>query len=144
VSDSSGDRIYNTGIISSAGAVQGVDFLEDRVMGRIFVIDGGVVLTAGNHAVDIAANAGADVTVDEVQGLSQTSVSGALKFISENPADADVMTEWQFHKVGLKAEGDFSLIGDEFSQMTLSGVAERNVSADPTSPTVTIRSHLNT
>lgn len=140
--DSSGDRIYNTGVISISGSVEGTDFLEDSAMGRIFVIDGGNV-TAGSHNVDMSANGGADDTVDEVQGLSQTSVSGALKFISENPADSDVMTEWQFHKVGLKAEGDFSLIGDEFSQMTLSGVAERNVGADPTSPTVTIRHHDN-
>jgi len=140
--DSHGDRIYDCGTITVSGSVLGTDFMTDQVMGRIFVMDGGN-LTVGNHAVDIAANGSADTTVDEVQGLSTTSVAGALKFISENPASSDVATEYQFHQVALKAEGDLSLIGDDFTQLTLSGVAERNETADPNSPTVTIRTHAN-
>lgn len=137
-----GTRIYDIGTVTIAGSVEGTDFDVDLKMGRIFVIDGGN-LTAGDHSVNIAANGSADTAVDEVKALTTTSVSGALKFISENPANSDVQTEYQFHKVALKAEGDFSLIGDEFSQMTLTGVAERAANADTDSPTLTIRTHAN-
>jgi hypothetical protein len=65
---------------------------------------------------------------------------GALKFISQNPANNDESTEYQFHQVSLKAEGDFAQISDEFSQMQLTGTAERNTTADADSPTLTIRS----
>jgi len=60
-------------------------------------------------------------------------------FIAENPAANDEQGEYQFHQVSLKADGDFALIGDEFSQMAFTAVAESNPLADPTAPTMRIR-----
>jgi len=140
-SNASANRIYDCGTISVSGSVAGTDFIADQVMGRIFIIAGGNLDTPGTIDVDIAANAGADTTPDEMRGLTSTTVSGALKFISENPADSDHQTEYEFHQVSLKAEGDFGLISDEYTQMSMTGVAERNTTIDTNSPTVTIRTH---
>lgn len=138
-SDSSGDRLYDCGAITITGSVLGTDFEVDLQMGRIFIITGGN-LTVGSHDLDVAANAGADTSIDEVRALTTSTVVVALKYVSENPANADAQTEFQFHQIGLKAEGDFALISDEYTTMSLTGVAERNVTAGGTvSPTLTIR-----
>jgi hypothetical protein len=145
--DSSSQRIYDTGAFTvthsdASVGVLGVDYLEDRKMGRIFIIDGSLTLTAGSIDVVVAASVGAVAGVDEVRALTQTSPTFALKFISENPAAGDAETEYQFHQVALKAEGDFGLISDEFTSMGLNGVAERNETAGGVaSPTLTIRTH---
>ncbi len=150
---SSGQRIYDIGAVTVTGgasgttpAVEGTDYEIDLKMGRIFVIDGSTVLDTANspHNISIAQNSSADTSVDEVRALTQTAVKGALKFISENPASDDHQTEFQFHQVSLKAEGDFGLISDEFTTMGLTGVAERNETAGGSnSPTLTVRTHAN-
>lgn len=146
--DSSGNRVYDIAEVadvsvedSSAGAAAiNDDYLVDLKMGRIFVVTGSTVLTAGEEVVvSVATDATVADTVDEVKALTKTSVTGALKFIAENPAANDQKTEYQFHKVSLKAEGDFALIGDEFSTMSFTAVAESNSTADADSPTLTIR-----
>lgn len=119
--------------------VLGTDYELDAEMGRIFLLSTAVNISAG-EALDITWSLdGTNVDVNEVQALKNSAVVGALKFISVNPAAGDARTEYQFHQVSLKAEGDFSLIGDEFTTMQLSGVAERNETADADSPTLTIR-----
>ncbi len=111
--DSSGSRIYDIGGVTVTGgasgtdpATLGTDYEIDAKMGRIFIVDGSTVLDVANspHSIDIAQNVGAVSTVDEVRALTQTAVKGALKFISENPANEDFQTEYQFHQVSLVAE----------------------------------------
>lgn len=145
--DPQGKRIYDIGTVTVTGAgstvmVEGTDYTVDSIMGRIFVINGGDMV-AGDYDVDLAANASAAANIEIVKALTTTSLTGALKFISENPANANVKTEYQFHKVGLTAEGDFSLIGDDWTTMQLSGAAESNENADPDSPYCTITTHEN-
>lgn len=123
--------------------VLNTDYELDEVLGRIFILSTSTVadtaIAAGKGLkVTLTADATA-VAVNEVRSLTKTSVRGALKFVAENPADADKKSEYQFHKVSLKAEGDFSLIGDEFTTMQLTAVAEKNTTADGDSPTLTIR-----
>ncbi len=120
------------------GTAVGDDYQLDLEMGRVFFNAGASKIAAGVQ-VDFTLAAGAAKSVDEVRALEQTTVTGALKFIAENPASSDKQTEFQFHKVSLKAEGDFSLIGDEFTQMQFTAVAERSILADPDSPTLTVR-----
>ncbi len=123
----------------AAGALsQTTDYTVDIEMGRIFLLSGGSIDPTKGLDMTLVAKSEAR-RVDEVRALKVTSVVGALKFIAENPANADKQTEFQFHQVSLKAEGDFSLIGDEFTQMQFTAVAERNVLADADSPTLTIR-----
>ncbi|MFG0317077.1 MAG: hypothetical protein ACF8XB_07390 [Planctomycetota bacterium JB042] len=123
--------------------VKDTDFTLDAKMGRIFLLTTATNVAGGDTVgFDYTADATAK-DVDEVKALTQTNVAGALKFVSENPSDGDHQSEYQFHQVSLKADGDFSLIGDEFTTMGLTGVAERNVLADPDSPTLTIRTHAD-
>lgn len=149
--NSSGERAYgidasDLSMETATGAValvEDTDYTVDEEMGRFFILS-----TSSVAATAIAAFDGLDVTlaangsapsVNEVRALTTTNISGALKFISENPANNDVKTEFQFHQVSLKADGDFALIGDEFSTMNFTGIAESNTQADADSPTLTIR-----
>lgn len=125
------------------GSTGTADVEVDEVMGRLFFRPESANLTySGTEDIDVtlAADSGAK-SIDEVKALTQTSVSGALKFLSENPANNDFMYEYQFHQVSLKAEGDFGLISDDITTMGFTGVAEQNASADADSPTLTIRTH---
>jgi len=145
--DPQGSRIYDIGdvtIVEAGGTalVEGVDFTVDKVMGRVFAINGGN-LVAGTYDLDIVANASAAANVEVVKALTSSQVEGALKFISENPASQNTQTEYQFHKVSLAAEGDFSLIGDDWTTMQLTGAAEKNEDADPDSPFCTVTTHEN-
>lgn len=120
------------------------DYIVDTEMGRIFLLTGGTI--DASKGIDLTLVGVDDGTrrIDEVRALGVVAATGALKFISENPANADKQTEYQFHSVSLKAEGDFSLIGDEFTQMQFTAVAEVvGGTVSPDSPTLTIRT-LNT
>jgi hypothetical protein len=147
--DASGIRCYDiqvTGeLILNNGddevlLVEGTDYEEDLVMGRVFLLTTATKISAAEALdVTVTANAAA-VNVDEVRSLTTTAVIGALKFIAENPASSDTKTEYQFHKVSLKAEGDYTTIGDEFTQMQFTAVAEKNeVTPNLSSPTLTVR-----
>lgn len=123
--------------------VLGTDYTVDEKMGRVFILSGTTLIDPGDDVTFIlAADAGA-VNPDEVKALTQTNVTVALKFISENPANNDAESEYTFHQVQLKAEGDFSVIGDEFTTMGFTAVAESNPTADADSPTLTVRTHAN-
>jgi len=148
ITDNAGVRVYNITAanltVESPNATTktlGTDYLVDAVMGRVFFVsaaDGGTIADGADVHLTLAANAGAG-TVEEVKSLTQTNDRVALKFIGENPVNDDVMTEVQIHKTQLKADGDFSLIGDEFTTASLTGTAEANTDADADSPYVTIR-----
>lgn len=152
IRDSNGNRAYDvesanldmeTSNVSPVTLVLNTDYLLDSEQGRVFLLSTStVVATAISGSEDINVTLSADAgarDVNEVRALTQTTVSGALKFIAENPVDADRETEYQFHKVSLKADGDFALIGDEFSTMGFTAVAETNSTASANSPTLTIR-----
>lgn len=152
IRDSAGDRAYDieagdfaaeTSNGTPVPLVLNTDYELDLEMGRVFLLStSSVVATAISGSEDINVTLTAEVTakdVNEVRALTKTSVSGALKFIAENPADNDKQTEFQFHKVSLKADGDFALIGDEFTVMGFTAIAETNETASPDSPTLTIR-----
>lgn len=122
--------------------IAGTDIIYDESFGRVFVTATGIAKLAAN------GTSGADrinlptgdalatdtPMVDEVEMLTQTQISTAVKFISENPAASGQASEAQFHKVTLAAEGDLSLIGDDFSTIQLSGSAERNTDVSTTNP----------
>jgi hypothetical protein len=145
-----GDVAVTTGA-SSAGqgsALQvGTDYELDLVMGRVFVLTGGNI-SAGD-VINIALTANGTTaplgSLDTVEAFTQSSVTGALKFVAENPANANKKTEYQFHKISLKAEGDFSLIGDDWSVMQLNGKAEKNsgTASQVSGKTLTVTTHAD-
>lgn len=148
IRDDDGERAYDLSASSvivlkngndDVTLVENTDYTVDTVMGRVFLLSTATKIDDGDP-LDMSWSADSGrADPDEVQALTQTSVIGALKFISENPASSDAQTEFQFHKVSLKAEGDFGLIGDEFSTMQFTATAEKNEAADDESPTLTIR-----
>ena len=134
--DANGSRLYDIDeanatveLTDTAGAGVGsedTDYTVDYFMGRIFILDG---LTADGKTglkATVTGNSAASTNLAQVDTLTQTTIAGSVKFISENPVDGDHPTEYQFHQVSLKAEGDFSLIGDDFTVMQLTGKAEKN------------------
>lgn len=157
--DATDERVYN---INSSPAVAieydiggtpttlpTTDYVVDLVMGRIFIIDNaanraafisGGALVKNTCNVDFTPTA---TTMQEVQGLTASDISGALKFIQKNAADRSVQTEHQFHAVTLSAEGDLALIGDEFVQMQFSGSAESREAVDAEAPVVRSRSYAD-
>lgn len=126
---------------SATPRTEGTDYEVDRVMGRVYLYD-----TAANRAyfptgletldVDFTITA---ATIEQVSGLTQSEVSGALKFIQLNAANNSVQKEFQIHAVSLTPDGDNPLISDDFGVMSFSGSAERREAVDPDSPLVRIR-----
>lgn len=119
------------------------DYLLDLEFGLIFFLTTSTKVTtciAATKTATFTTTAMASARDIEVtRALTQTSIPMCIKFLSENPANQDVRAEFQFHKISLKANGDFSLIGDAFTTMTFTGVAEANTAIDVNSPTLTVK-----
>ena len=146
--DTSGKRIYNIDaadavpsfdVNTSDDMVKDTDYLLDEGAGMIMILDTATTNGHEGTVVDMTWSSGDTIATDEVRAFSQGSVTGALKFVSVNPANNDAVREFQFHQVTLASDGDLSLIGDEFSTMSFTGVVEKNETADANSPFVTIR-----
>lgn len=123
------------------------DYLVDLVMGRVFLNSGATSHVSGvdDLQIDYTASGTTIAAIDTVEALTTTTVAGALKFIGQNPTDADHQQEFQFHQVSLKAEGDFSLIGDDWTVMQMTGKAEKNTgtASGVSQKTLTIRTHAD-
>lgn len=116
------------------------DYEIDYKMGRVFIKHNAVNISAGDDLLWYsAANASAPATLDLMAALDGTNQDYALKFISENPANGDEQIEYHFHSVQVAADGDFALIGDEFTQASFSGTAQQNSVEEAT---LTVRSSV--
>lgn len=122
--------------------VLGTDYEVNEQEGTYFLLGTAAVALAVTNVegltVVLAAKGGAAATIHVVDVQTRASVVGALKFVSENAVDGSKI-EFTFHQVTLKAEGDLSLIGDEWGEMTFTSAAEENVLSDANSPTLTIK-----
>lgn len=116
---------------------------EVHPMGHmIFLLDSSEIQTAITGTEGITFESAGDATAtdtDQVLVFSKTCVEGALMFLEVNPACNDEYTEWLWHKVRLKADGDTALITDEWTELPFSGSAQANRAANPNSPTLDIR-----
>lgn len=151
LTNSSGGRLYDiaqanltvktgTGTTPGATLSPGSDYTVDLVLGRIFMLSTGSGHTDGNPIFFThSARAGAS-DLEQVRAMTQSTITGALKFILVN-ANGGHVTEFQFHAVTLKPEGDLSLIGDEYAELTLTGTAGKNETVSPNSPVCTITTH---
>jgi hypothetical protein len=105
-------------------------------------IEPGDLVVLGNQIAQVTGDVGTPgtaKTVSEVQTLTTATLQGAVKFVGENPANNNEKFEAQFHSVTLKANGDLSLIGDDYTAMTFEGKAEKNTIGFPSCPTGWIR-----
>lgn len=152
IRNSAGNRAYDvksakiaieTTNVSPVALVEGTDYTLDSEMGRIFTIASSTkIATAITNGEGLAVTLTADgtaKTVSEVQALTTATLQGAVKFVGENPANNNEKFEAQFHSVTLKANGDLSLIGDDYTAMTFEGKAEKNTIGFPSCPTGWIR-----
>ena len=136
--DPNGNRVYNLGaagvvyevVLDPAGAatplVLGTDFELDVEMGLLRPLPGGAVSDGDTVGWAITTGATVPVDLDQVNALTEGSVTLALLFVSTNACDSGQKTEFLFHKVSVSADGDFSLIGDEITQLPFTGVAQVN------------------
>lgn len=123
--------------------VEGTDYEVDEEMGRIFLLSSASNIEDGHSLlIELDANPTAK-GIDEVRALTRSDVTGALKFIEVNPVNQDRRREWEFHRINLSAEGDVSMIGDDWSNMPFSGTSQQNEGASPDSPTLTVRTVQN-
>lgn len=122
--------------------VLGTDYEIDRQMGRVFIKHNAVNVAATD---DIgwysAADASAPATLSLMRALKGTVRDFALKFIAENPANSSEKIEYEFHSVQLSADGDLSLIGDEFSVIGFTGAAQKNSNVN-IDATLTVRASV--
>lgn len=141
-----------TGGTPAGTATEGTDYEIDYTFGRIFIIDGGAMdvpavdvwirVDIRPHEGDGTAGAPYPALHQTVKAVTKASISGTLKFVADNPADDGHKTEYQLHNVSLQPEGDFSLIGDEFTTMQFTGTIESSSIATQTDPrTLTITTH---
>lgn len=106
----------------------GTDYELNSRFGVIFLNGASAnVLTNADEALTIVLAARAEAApVSGIEGLTQASVDVALKFIQINAARPNDETQYQFHRINLRPDGDLSLIGEEFASMTFSGRAQQN------------------
>lgn len=122
--------------------VLGEDYELKQVEGLIRVLASSARIAADDPVdVTVGARAGA-ATIHEVRGLTKSSTTVALMFVAENPAANDAKREYMFHQIELKPDGDLALIGDEWTQGSLTGKAERNLLADSNAPTMRVRDFI--
>jgi hypothetical protein len=122
---------------------QGTGYTVDTKWGLIFLpststhVDG--------HTLDFSYTSATAVekAVDMVDMMTQSTISGFLRFKLINAANSDKEMIVDLHSVTLKAEGEMELIGDEFASIGLTGAAERNEIGYPTSPVGRIYYHAD-
>jgi hypothetical protein len=122
--------------------VLGTDYEIDRFMGRVFVKSNATNVAAGDDiAWYSAADATAPATLQVMRALKGSVRDFALKFVAENPANSAEKIEYDFHSVQISADGDLSLIGDEFSVAGFTGSAQKNSNIN-VDATLTVRASV--
>lgn len=147
--DDTGARMYDlkaTPTFNEAGTptllVVDVDYTLDAKWGRIFLKSTATGIADGEDLEYSYVPTGAEATtLDEVRALGGGEKQLALLFISENAQGAK-QREYQFHRVTLAANGEFELIGDDFSGMQFDGAIKKSVLADANAPYYRIRDYV--
>ena len=120
---------------NTAGGTQlteGTHYEIDRKLGRIrfYVVAGGI--TAGDSFVVIwdapsvpkGSLGGLDDSLFAIKPLTSSGVTVGVKFIQENANDGDIPLEFQFWQVKLKPDGEYAGVGDDWAQVSFTGVVE--------------------
>ncbi len=132
--------VVESGASSAANLLAvGTDYELDAVWGRIFIPSTSTFTDGHNlYITYTGGTAGTGTTferpIDSVTIGTQSAQSYFLKYVGINPANDDQEMLVELHSVKLKPEGDLNFIGDEFSELVLTGVAEKNETGFPDSP----------
>lgn len=127
---------------SATTLTAGTHYEIDRVWGTIFLLE--AATHTDGHAIWASyTSLGTEAVVDQVTMLTVSKTSAFLRFKGINPANSDRKVLVELHSVSLSADGELGLIGEEFGEMSLTGVAERNEIGFPTAPTGRVYYHAN-
>ena len=155
--DANGGRLYDlrtdnpallvlkqhaTTLGSATNLTEGTDYTVDRVWGTITLLSTGSFVNLNMLWFDYTRQ-GTEQLIDVVDMLTTSKLSGFLRYKGINPANADKKILVDFHSVSVKADGEVNLISEEFSELTFSGVAERNELGYPSSPVGRIIVHAD-
>lgn len=108
--------------------VKDTDYTVDTVSGMIFVKSTVTTLAAVSGGKGLTVTLTADAaatTVDTIEALTANELNVAVRFIGEN-AETGKKVVYDFHKVTLTPDGDFSIISDEAAQLPFTGGAEKS------------------
>lgn len=135
--DDNGERVYNldaTGVVyalavdpsGTPATLDATDYEIEEKIGRIRFIGTGTNTLADGDEVEIDVTTGASTPqdVDQVNFLTKTEITKAAILVSENAADNGQLTEYVFPKISISGDGDFALIGDEFTSLNFVGTVE--------------------
>ena len=114
---------------------EGTHYEVDRKFGRIRFTAAAGGLAAGDtiqvewaaptvNKAPIGGVPGSDDSLSTISLLTTSGKTVALKFISENPNNADVQARLELWKVKLRPEGELAEIGDDWSQLSFTGSLE--------------------
>jgi hypothetical protein len=107
---------------------EGTDYTVDAFSGQIFLTDTSVIQTIIDNGDGLTSNYDIDAQaadVDVLEAQTSTSVTVAMRFVSENASNGDKKV-YDMHKVTLSADGDFSLISDEVTQAPMAAKIEKS------------------
>lgn len=110
---------------------EGVDFEFDRKMGRIRFLSTGALVAGDTFRVEWDAPSvaksstpGLDDKLFVIQPLTTSGVTVGVMFVMENANDGDIPLTVEFWRVKLKPDGEFAGIGDDWAQVSFTGVVE--------------------
>ena len=107
---------------------RGTDYTIDSFSGRILIPEGSTIV--GNAFTVTFANL--EYSYSRVVGLSETSVEGLLRFVSDNPRGSQ--NQLQIWRVDLSPDGDTAMIGDDWSTMAFTGEILKDSENHPDEP----------
>lgn len=129
-----GIKAHATTLGSATPLVAGTDFELDPVWGTFLLLSTAVNVVAGDKIWLTYTGQTTEKAIDTVTMLTTSKQSAYLRFKGINPANSDRKILLDLHSVSLTADGELPLIGEEFAEITLTGVAERNELGFPTAP----------
>lgn len=149
--DASGNRLYDvdaaelvikdgTGTTPGSALTLGTDYELDAIWGRIFIRPESSAFTDGEELFmtydggETGTGTTKERTLQKATIGTATSTPMFLSYVGINAADDDTQMLLNLHSVTLRLDGDMSHIGDEFSEITLVGVAGKNETGYPNSP----------
>jgi len=113
---------------------EGTDYTVEEDTGLIFIKDTAVVQTAITNGEGLTADYTADAdagAVTKMEAQTRATTTVALRFISIDAKDGSKQV-YEFHKVTISADGDYSLISDEVAQAPLAGSVEKSAAYEGT------------
>lgn len=119
---------------SSGVLVKDTDFSivttqKDDKIGRILLNEGGKVVDGETLTFVYTCD---QVTYTEIRGISETTLEGSFRYVSDNPFGNDF--EFEAWRVSLSPSGDTGFIGEDWSTMAFTGEILKDEVGHPDSP----------